>query len=80
MKLEQLLNLTEDTTSACVAEYNKPVKDAPILKRTSFMTYALDGSCKGCDIIKKYAFKEPNSGKRELTCTFCGANHSKGKE
>ena len=75
MKLEQLLTLTEETTSVSVARYNKPMEEAPILKRTSFMKYALDGECKGCDIIKNYAFKEPNSNKRELVCTFCNTTH-----
>jgi flavoprotein len=74
MKLKDLL---EDTCSGAVATYNKPLNEKEPIKRIGFMKYALDKNCKGCEIIKNYAFKEPNTGKRELTCSFCGAVHTK---
>lgn len=75
MKLKDLLN--EETCSGSVATYNKPLNEKDPIKRIGFMHYALDNECQGCKIIKNYAFKEPNTGKRELTCSFCGTVHKK---
>ena len=36
------------------------------------MQYALNKECQGCKIIKEYA-----PAGRDLTCTFCGAKHTK---
>ena len=73
MKLNELLN--EETTSGSVAGYVKPLNEKP-LKRIGFMNYVLDNECKGCKIIKNYAFQAPNSSK-EITCAFCGAVHKR---
>lgn len=79
MKLDQLLNIVEDTTSGAVASYNKPVCDEPLkrLKKTGFMRYATDNTCRGCNIIKHYGWTESNSKAKELTCGFCGTVHKK---
>lgn len=83
MKLEQLLNLTEETTSAAVSggSYVKPLHDAPIerMKKTGFMKYATDNNCRGCNIIKHYGWTNANSSAKELKCHFCGTTHKKGK-
>jgi hypothetical protein len=81
MKLEQLLNLVEETTSGSVASYSKPLSDEPLkrLKKTGFMQYATDNNCRGCNIIKHYGWSNANSNAKELTCHFCGVKHTKGK-
>jgi hypothetical protein len=81
MKLDQLLNLVEETTSSSVATYSKPVSDEPQkrLKKTGFMRYATDNTCRGCNIIKHYGWSNANSNAKELTCNFCGETHKKGK-
>lgn len=79
MKLETLINLTEETTSASVATYTKPVSDEPIkrMKKLGFMQYATDNNCRGCNIIKHYGWSSDNSKAKELTCNFCGTVHKK---
>lgn len=79
MKLENLLNLVEETTSGSVASYSKPVSDEPIkrMKKTGFMKYATDNNCRGCNIIKHYGWTSENSNAKELACGFCGTVHKK---
>jgi len=76
MKLDQLLKLTEETTSSAVATHNVLVKNPPLKRDRSkgFLSYALNDDCVGCKIIKNHAFASDNAT-RDLTCTYCGTVH-----
>lgn len=79
MKLRQLLNIIEDTTSGSVSTYNKPMSDSP-LKRTGFLDYTADTKCNGCKILKKFGWPNQYAKKKQLKCAMCGAIHKKEKE